>query len=84
MSARPLPTHTGSSAAAPATSAKAGVQGARSLTRRLFILFEMIGESYDRWHQRQALARLSDHQLRDIGISRSDVEEEVRKPFWRS
>lgn len=83
MSARPLPTHPGKSAA-PATSAKAVGQGARSNMSRLMSLFEMIGAGYDRWNQRQALGRLSDHQLRDIGVSRADVDEEVRKPFWRA
>ena len=39
------------------------------------------------WHarsvQRRQLARLSDHQLHDIGLSRSQVFHEVEKPFWR-
>jgi uncharacterized protein YjiS (DUF1127 family) len=32
---------------------------------------------------RRALAELSDHSLRDIGLSRADVLQEIRKPFWR-
>ncbi len=40
-----------------------------------------------RWHQRmrerQALARLSDHELRDILLTRVDVQNELAKPFWR-
>jgi len=32
---------------------------------------------------RRALAMLDDHLLRDIGLSRADVEREVSKPFWR-
>jgi uncharacterized protein YjiS (DUF1127 family) len=27
--------------------------------------------------------RLDDHLLHDIGLSRSDVEREASKPFWR-
>lgn len=34
--------------------------------------------------QRQGLAELDDKSLRDIGLTRSDVEREVRKPFWRA
>jgi uncharacterized protein YjiS (DUF1127 family) len=32
---------------------------------------------------RRALAMLSDHALRDIGLTRNDVERELIKPFWR-
>jgi uncharacterized protein YjiS (DUF1127 family) len=32
---------------------------------------------------RHALARLDDHMLRDIGLTRADVERELIKPFWR-
>jgi uncharacterized protein YjiS (DUF1127 family) len=39
------------------------------------------------WHarrtQRQALMQMGDHQLKDIGISRSDAVHEWQKPFWR-
>ena len=33
---------------------------------------------------RQQLAGLSDQMLQDIGISRTDVEREYGKPFWRA
>jgi uncharacterized protein YjiS (DUF1127 family) len=33
--------------------------------------------------QRRTLAMLNDHMLKDIGLSRVDVEREVSKPFWR-
>ena len=36
----------------------------------------------DRLRQRQALLELDDRLLSDMGISRSDVEYEVSKPFW--
>jgi uncharacterized protein YjiS (DUF1127 family) len=39
-----------------------------------------------RWHQlrrdRIELMRLSDDRLRDIGLSRADVQRESRRPFW--
>ena len=37
----------------------------------------------DRARERHQLARLDDRALRDIGLSRCDVAEEVGKPFWR-
>ena len=33
--------------------------------------------------QRHALASLDDGMLRDLGLSRSEVARESRKPFWR-
>ncbi|NYZ15245.1 DUF1127 domain-containing protein [Azospirillum sp. RWY-5-1] len=40
------------------------------------------------WHQRavtrRELARLDERVLHDIGLSQSDVEQEVSKPFWRA
>lgn len=32
--------------------------------------------------QRQQLAALDDHLLRDIGLTRTDVERETARPFW--
>lgn len=37
----------------------------------------------ERARQRRHLAELSPHMLKDIGLSRADVETEVAKPFWR-
>lgn len=33
--------------------------------------------------QRRALERLDDRLLKDIGITRCDVDQEVSRPFWR-
>ena len=38
----------------------------------------------ERIRERQQLAGLSDDMLKDIGVSRADVEHVVEKPFWRS
>ncbi|GAB5468173.1 MAG: DUF1127 domain-containing protein [Rhodospirillales bacterium] len=38
----------------------------------------------DRANERHHLAQMQDHQLRDIGLSRADIDQEARKPFWRS
>jgi uncharacterized protein YjiS (DUF1127 family) len=39
------------------------------------------------WHQRarqrRQLQTLSDHMLRDLGLTRADVLAESSKPFWR-
>ncbi len=37
----------------------------------------------ERARQRRALASMSARDLKDIGITRYDVEIELRKPFWR-
>jgi len=38
------------------------------------------------WHelarQRRALLALSEHMLKDIGISRAEAEREASRPFW--
>jgi len=36
----------------------------------------------DRYRQRQALDSLSDHMLKDLGLSRSDAGRESGKRFW--
>jgi uncharacterized protein YjiS (DUF1127 family) len=36
-----------------------------------------------RRRERAELARLDDRMLRDIGITRGDVWQEINKPFWR-
>jgi uncharacterized protein YjiS (DUF1127 family) len=38
---------------------------------------------HERLRQRHQLRSLSTHMLRDIGLSRADVEGEAAKPFWR-
>jgi uncharacterized protein YjiS (DUF1127 family) len=36
-----------------------------------------------RIRQRQAFAKLDSRDLRDIGVSRWEVDRELAKPFWR-
>jgi uncharacterized protein YjiS (DUF1127 family) len=43
----------------------------------------LVGTWRRRISERQILARLDYRELRDIGLSRWDVEREVAKPFWR-
>ena len=44
---------------------------------------EMLLTWLDRTRHRRQLGQLSPHMLKDIGLSRADVEAEVAKPFWR-
>jgi len=57
-------------------------------TTRTAGLFNGVMDTMFLWHgrarDRRALARLSDHALRDIGITRMDVEHELYKPVWQS
>jgi uncharacterized protein YjiS (DUF1127 family) len=39
---------------------------------------------YRRWQQRQHLARLDAHLLRDIGVTHPEALREADKPFWRT
>jgi uncharacterized protein YjiS (DUF1127 family) len=50
----------------------------------LTVFLRGVAESFRRGRQRRDLAALSDHGLRDIGLSRADVDLEVTKPFWRA
>jgi len=37
-----------------------------------------------RWQEREQLREMDERTLRDIGLSRREVEHEIAKPFWRS
>jgi uncharacterized protein YjiS (DUF1127 family) len=52
-------------------------------TSRLGGLVVAFLEWQERHRSRRDLMRLSDYQLKDIGLSRLDAEEEYSKPFWR-
>lgn len=45
---------------------------------------ETIAEWRRRARSRHELAVLCDRCLRDMGVTRYDVDREVRKPFWRA
>jgi uncharacterized protein YjiS (DUF1127 family) len=48
---------------------------------RLVVTF--LFDCLETYRQRKALAALDDHMLKDIGLTRCDVEAEVSRPFWR-
>ncbi len=53
------------------------------LRRQLVRFFDLLLTWQERAAQRQALRQFDDRMMRDIGVSRADVERECRKPFWR-
>jgi uncharacterized protein YjiS (DUF1127 family) len=50
---------------------------------RLWMFVERILVWQDRARSRHALQQLDDRMLRDIGVTRADVERQCAKPFWR-
>ena len=55
---------------------------------RLADVVERAGSLLSTWRQRAAdrqhLCGLDSHMLRDVGLSRGDVDVEISKPFWRA
>jgi uncharacterized protein YjiS (DUF1127 family) len=51
-------------------------------------IFAQLGETLHVWgerrRQRFELARWSDRDLHDVGLSWSDIAREAEKPFWRA
>lgn len=56
---------------------------ARVASRPLWRVLDLLFSALERRKQRQALMGLDDHLLKDIGVSRAEVEREASKPFWR-
>jgi uncharacterized protein YjiS (DUF1127 family) len=50
----------------------------------LYQALATIGGWTMRFRERRALGELSDHLLRDVGLSREQAEHEAAKPWWRS
>lgn len=48
----------------------------------LFPLWTGVKAMYGIWCQRQALRRLDDRALADIGVSRAEALAEARRPAW--
>ena len=54
-----------------------------SLARLVTVALDTLYAWQERARQRRDLAGISDHTLKDIGLSRAQVFDEYRKPFWR-
>lgn len=57
------------------------IHASRPAARRTGLLARL-ARAYGIWRQRQALRRLDDLRLRDLGISRAEAEAEARRPIW--
>jgi uncharacterized protein YjiS (DUF1127 family) len=63
----------------------AGRRRHRPAARALWTEFvEILFTWVERARHRRQLGLLSPHMLKDIGLSRADVEIEMSKPFWRA
>jgi uncharacterized protein YjiS (DUF1127 family) len=51
-----------------------------SLLQRLGTAYRLI---HVRYRQRRQLMEMDDRQLKDIGITREQAEQEARKPIWK-
>jgi uncharacterized protein YjiS (DUF1127 family) len=59
--------------------------GAPASTIAVTLAFRLrLGLWRSRVRSRRALARMSERELADIGVSWSQIAEEVSKPFWRA
>ena len=47
-------------------------------------LLDVLLDWQQRAAERHALRQLDDRMLKDIGLTRADIEAEARKPFWRA
>ena len=53
------------------------------LFRLITLMADALESLRQRLEQRRRLAELNDHLLRDVGLTRADVERELQKPFWQ-
>lgn len=58
------------------------VRGGRVLDRAAIRSVDLVFEWHARATERHVLRSLDDRMLRDVGLSRADVERELGKPFW--
>jgi uncharacterized protein YjiS (DUF1127 family) len=51
-------------------------------------ILAQLGETFHVWRERQRqrreLAQWTERDMHDVGISRSDIANEIEKPFWRA
>lgn len=53
-----------------------------SITVMLQCFAARLALASERYRQRRTLTDLTDEQLRDVGLTRRDVQRECAKPFW--
>jgi uncharacterized protein YjiS (DUF1127 family) len=67
----------------PRVFALPGERGHDRLGRMLRAVVALLRAWRQRDQERRELARLTDRELRDIRVSRSEAIDEASKPFWR-
>ena len=66
----------------PSRTARAAVGHSRAPTGMFMRLVGHVSCWWRTYRDRQALASLNGAMLRDIGLTRADVERELLQPFW--
>jgi uncharacterized protein YjiS (DUF1127 family) len=61
----------------------AGRAGVSALAAGLSAIIDLLWTWRGRARERWALLGLDERMLKDVGLSRADVEGEAGKPFWR-
>lgn len=59
-----------------------GQQPATTGIRRLARILQRLPAAYQIYRERRALLSLSDHALKDLGLSRADAYREATRPWW--
>ena len=73
----------GDRSAAAALPLRAAAPPRRTVQQLVLLIADVIALWRERARSRKQLLRLDDALLKDIGITRADVERETMKPFWR-
>jgi uncharacterized protein YjiS (DUF1127 family) len=63
---------------------KNSIHSSKQQTSATRLLITLLNTWRVRVRDRRALAPMSERSLKDIGITRYDVLNEIRKPFWRA
>lgn len=50
---------------------------------RIARVLDQLAVWHERARRRRELVDMPDHLLKDMGVSREEVDSEIRKPFWR-
>ena len=76
-------THYGLVRTPAALFARQQIQFSGAIVQMVRAVFDRLYTWQERANQRAHLAALDDRLLSDAGLTRSDVETETAKPFWR-